>query len=145
MLSVLKFKKALFAGALDGGEDSIFIGQSRLSKFMESVEAITNSTYIGGGDGDGVVETAGKNIFEVSVQEVKKSDLATPTLQNLRIAGASLLRALAEELEKNPVGVEQDATTGKSFLKVPLPDSEIMQAAFPAIQSFLDILKGAIK
>jgi superfamily II DNA or RNA helicase len=43
MLSVLKFKKSLFAGVLDGGEAQVFLNGSRLSKFMESVDAVTGS------------------------------------------------------------------------------------------------------
>jgi SNF2 family DNA or RNA helicase len=43
MLGVLKFKKSLFAGVLDGGEKDVFLGGSRLSKFMESVEAATSA------------------------------------------------------------------------------------------------------
>jgi hypothetical protein len=41
MLSVLKFKKSLFAGVLDGGDKDVFMGGSRLNKFMETVEAAT--------------------------------------------------------------------------------------------------------
>ena len=41
MLSVLKFKKSLFAGVLDGGEKEVFLGGSRLNKFMETVESAT--------------------------------------------------------------------------------------------------------
>src|SRR5436189_1546281 len=43
MLSVLKFKKSLFAGVLDGGEKDIMLGGSRLTKFMETVEQTTMS------------------------------------------------------------------------------------------------------
>ncbi len=43
MLSVLKFKKSLFAGVLDGGEKEVFLGGSRLTKFMETVESATGS------------------------------------------------------------------------------------------------------
>jgi superfamily II DNA or RNA helicase len=43
MLSVLQFKKSLFAGVLDGGEKDVFLGGSRLTKFMESVEAATSA------------------------------------------------------------------------------------------------------
>src|SRR5947209_1205730 len=41
MQQVLKFKKSLFAGVLDGGEKDVFLGGSRLNKFMEQVEAAT--------------------------------------------------------------------------------------------------------
>jgi hypothetical protein len=41
MLSVLQFKKSLFAGVLDGGEKDVFLGGSRLNRFLEQVEAAT--------------------------------------------------------------------------------------------------------
>lgn len=41
MLSLLAFKKSLFSGVLDGGDSEVFLGGTRLSKFMESVEAVT--------------------------------------------------------------------------------------------------------
>jgi len=43
MLSLLSFKKSLFAGVLDGGQNEIFLGGSRLKRFMESVESVTAS------------------------------------------------------------------------------------------------------
>lgn len=43
MLEVLKFKKSLFSGALDGGEKEVFLGGSRLKRFMETVEKATTS------------------------------------------------------------------------------------------------------
>jgi superfamily II DNA or RNA helicase len=43
MLAVLKFKKSLFAGVLDGGEKEVFLGGSRLNKFMETVESATEA------------------------------------------------------------------------------------------------------
>src|SRR5207253_2370614 len=43
MLGLLKFKKSLFAGVLDGGEKEVFLGGSRLNRFMESVEKTTGS------------------------------------------------------------------------------------------------------
>ena len=41
MLGLLKFKKSLFAGVLDRGEDEVFLGGTRLKRFMESVEKAT--------------------------------------------------------------------------------------------------------
>ena len=39
----LTFKKSLFAGVLDGGEREVFLGGSRLSRFMETVEKTTTA------------------------------------------------------------------------------------------------------
>jgi superfamily II DNA or RNA helicase len=41
MLSILRFKKSLFRGILDGGESSVALGGTRLKRFMESVEKVT--------------------------------------------------------------------------------------------------------
>ena len=49
MLGVLKFKKSLFAGVLDGGQKEVFLGGSRLKKFMETVEQTTESIADGNG------------------------------------------------------------------------------------------------
>jgi superfamily II DNA or RNA helicase len=43
MLGVLQFKKSLFAGVLDGGEKDVFLGGTRLNKFLETVEAATGA------------------------------------------------------------------------------------------------------
>ena len=54
MLSVLAFKKSLFAGVLDGGENEVFLQGTRLSKFMESVEQVAGA--IGEADADSPTE-----------------------------------------------------------------------------------------
>jgi len=43
MLGVLAFKQSLFAGVLDGGDSEVFMNGTRLSKFMESVDAVTGA------------------------------------------------------------------------------------------------------
>jgi superfamily II DNA or RNA helicase len=43
MLSVLAFKKSLFAGVLDGGEHEVFLQGTRLSQFMKSVEQVAGA------------------------------------------------------------------------------------------------------
>ncbi|HEU0201167.1 MAG TPA: SNF2-related protein [Burkholderiaceae bacterium] len=43
MLSVLAFKKSLFAGVLDGGDSAVFLNGTRLSKFMQSVHDVTSA------------------------------------------------------------------------------------------------------
>ena len=43
MLELLAFKKAMFSGVLDGGKDEVFMGGSKLKKFMETVERATVS------------------------------------------------------------------------------------------------------
>ena len=44
MLSVLAFKRSLAAGILDGAENEISLGGSRLTRFMKEVENVANQT-----------------------------------------------------------------------------------------------------
>lgn len=41
MLDILKFKKGIAAGILDGGDNDIFMGESKFKQFMKSVESVT--------------------------------------------------------------------------------------------------------
>jgi superfamily II DNA or RNA helicase len=43
ILSVLAFKKSLFAGVLDGGDHEVFMQGTRLSQFMKSVEQVAGA------------------------------------------------------------------------------------------------------
>lgn len=42
-LGVLAFKKSLFAGVLDGGDAEVFLGGTRLARFMDSVDHVTGA------------------------------------------------------------------------------------------------------
>ena len=42
MLDVLKFKKGIAAGILDGGDNDIFMGDDKFKQFMKSVESVTS-------------------------------------------------------------------------------------------------------
>jgi len=47
MLGLLSFKKQLFEGVLDGGEDIIFMGESKMKQFMKTVEKLTEESPSG--------------------------------------------------------------------------------------------------
>ncbi len=54
MLSVLSFKQSMFAGVLDGGANEVFLGGSRLKRFMDSVDKVTQAipaAHAAGGEG----------------------------------------------------------------------------------------------
>ena len=44
MLDTLKFKTSMFEGVLDGGESEVFLGGTRMQKFMETVEKVVAAT-----------------------------------------------------------------------------------------------------
>lgn len=143
MLLVLKFKKSLFAGVLDNGEDSVSIGKSRLNKFMESIEEVTGAkTDHQSSVSEGKIPVP-KGIAESS------SKSAAGDYQELFAAGGTLLKILADVFsgpqtsdsqQKNNF-VETDKETGKSYFKIPLPDKQIIQSALPVINYFVETLK----
>ena len=42
MIDRLRFKRSMFEGALDGGDDTIFLSEDRFKGFMESLSDLTN-------------------------------------------------------------------------------------------------------
>ncbi len=143
MLSVLKFKQQLFAGVLEQGEDSIFIGEGGLSKFMKSVEEIAQPAR--NGEQPGVVGKVEKPAVSPSGEKERSADVAGAPYAELMTAGVVLLKAMAAGLESHPVAIETDEKTGRSSLKVPLPAPEMIRAVVPAVEAFLGMLKSYIK
>ena len=80
--SVLAFKKSLFAGVLDGGESEVFLGGTRLSQFMKSVEQVAGA--MGEDDEDPAAESSpapvavGTPTAAVNQTPAQDEDLVTP-------------------------------------------------------------------
>jgi superfamily II DNA or RNA helicase len=81
MLSLLAFKKSLFAGVLDGGQSEVILQGTRLSKFMESVEQVTGSTGDMGSEASVEAETGGDLPLDTAadIPESKSSEMAAGT------------------------------------------------------------------
>ncbi|MDB5970957.1 MAG: Non-specific serine/threonine protein kinase [Hydrocarboniphaga sp.] len=159
MLSVLAFKKSLFAGVLDGGGADVFLNGTRLSSFMKSVEAVTGAigeaehqTPYEAGDGaesglplatpasetklapaavampeSSSLETGPASI-EASVGAPAPPATADP-FSALLDAGLSLLESVAAVRRGDDVTspwIATDPQTGKSFLKLPLPEPAML-------------------
>jgi superfamily II DNA or RNA helicase len=177
MLSVLAFKKSLFAGVLDGGPSEVLLGGSRLKRFMDSVDAVT--TAAAGSTRDAPPPAVPPPVVgrEVSAlnpardlamqastppsgqkgdlsQQRLSSDAAAGTVENRQPADswASLLSAglkLVESLTVTPGGngggaaatslrwIETDAETGRTYMKLPVPDVQILQTLADALSRLL--------
>jgi hypothetical protein len=73
ILSILAFKKSLFAGVLDGGEHEVFMQGTRLSQFMKSVEQVAGAI--------GEVEAEAEPAVPVGTEQAGPADpspLVTP-------------------------------------------------------------------
>lgn len=165
MLGVLAFKKSMFAGVLDGGESEVFLGGTKLKKFMESVENATGAIPASmprEEEPEAEQETDGKrsrgaNGHEESPLEFEVlSAEERPTSQNawadVFSAGLSLLEKLQSAVSQDkpnaptaksptlPSGlIATEESTGQPYLKLPLPEPQVLQKIF----DFINSLRGS--
>lgn len=149
MLSVLAFKKSLFAGVLDGGDSEIFMHGTRLSQFMDSVEEVTQTM----GQCEPQAETsepapartAGNADSDAPGVVAPAASLPDPWAALLDV-GMQLVAALAQATDadspKRPAWIETDSATGKSFIKVPVPDPQTVQRLAGAIGDMITRLRN---
>lgn len=104
MLDVLKFKSSLFAGALDGGEDQVFMGESKFKRFMSSVEK--------------VADTSATDTKETVITDAEERD------QDTRCETADASPAQESALVRLPVDPDDAAKTDVSaHTHAPAPDA----------------------
>ncbi|CAM3663056.1 DEAD/DEAH box helicase [Roseateles saccharophilus] len=136
MLSVLAFKKSLFAGVLDGGESEVFLQGTRLSKFMEAVDEVTGAM--------GAAESAepAPDEREPAPSDAVQAAAAPPDpWAPLVDAGLGLLQVLtqrdADGLGSLGASIERDPQSGRDMLKFPLPQPQTVQRLAEALGGLL--------
>ncbi len=107
MLKTLAFKKSLFSGVLDGGQKEIFLGGSRLTKFMESVEKATTAVPASMGQED-LSESDKQNQVVTSVMDSAGSK---PQSAN-RVVVDARATATETEIQQSSSRVAQKDTEG---------------------------------
>jgi len=155
MLSVLGFKRSLFAGVLDGGDREVFLGGSRLKRFMESVENVT------AGIPTPIVEEAAEPaateppVVEDSVDDDREVAVASASLRPAADPLSNLLRTGLELLSQfaSAAGTGQaaagatpsrlferirDERSGQSYLKIRMPEPEVVDRVAQALQVLLE-------
>ena len=164
MLSVLAFKKSLFAGVLDGGESEVFLQGTRLSKFMESVEQVAGAM----GEADCAADAepamaAGVGVGAVvatavpSAVNLAETNVGTPTAAPapsrpdaidpwaaILEAGAALLQGLAAARTNGapangaaPFAIERDPVTGQASIRLPLPEPAVLRRLAQVFEPWL--------
>ena len=161
MLSLLAFKQSLFAGVLDGGASEVFLGGSRLAKFMESVDAVTEAAAEIQEEAEPKrrVEPAPSDTTPPLATEPPAGPIspqATPVSRQvvapanpwapLLSTGLKLIEALAAAVPAGDDGnnagersaaavpwIEIDARTGRSYLKLPMPEPQAVQQLSDAL------------
>jgi superfamily II DNA or RNA helicase len=169
MLSVLAFKRSLFAGILDGGSGEIFLGGSRLNRFMKEVENVTGSM----GESEAVtpaeeavnivtadtaqstedanlytgVGTGGTAVVRADGAEAQPRDVGAGPWQALAQVGAQFVAALAAANDPDAPThpwIERDPTSGVQSLKIPLPPPETVKQLVNALSALAASLPGRI-
>jgi superfamily II DNA or RNA helicase len=156
MLSILGFKRSLFAGVLDGGEREVFLGGDRLKRFMDSVAKVTSAIP------ESVVEEAPApagpateapvSDAEAEVAAAAGTPRAAPdALTALFQTGLQLLErvltptgraAAASDGPAPPRAFERmrDARTGEAYLKIRMPEPEVVDRVAQSLQALLESL-----
>lgn len=101
MLDVIKFKSSVFKGVLDGGENEVFLGKTKINKFMETVEEVSASTT----EEPPVADAQEPDIFEEAPETVPAAVKSETSLGKPSDAG----KAVAPET--TPPGTETSTTT----------------------------------
>jgi len=137
MLSVLSFKKSLFTGVLDGGNPNIDFGGSRLTKFMEAVEATTTNIPTPVEDEAGEAAEA-KREFAGKPDVVPQVTPAGDPWSGLLQAGAALLKQIsAPKTDGSSPLVRTDAQTGQKYLHLPVPSDEVVNELLGTLSKLL--------
>ncbi len=165
MLGVLKFKSSLFAGVLDGGESEVFLGGSKMKKFMETVEKVSENTpevplervttaelekegVLADDDGDTKAEAAAPDAGVAAAG-------AAPAWDGVIAAGVAFLGQLGKAMEgaggkagkassARGLGglVQRNRETGGQELRIPLPEGDAAAQLGELLAGLGGLLKG---
>ena len=151
MLDVLKFKSSMFEGVLDGGESEVFLGGSKMKKFMETVENVSSNIP----EQAPAQEEASEPEQEPDETEARAAAEASPQQQaweSLLAAGVDFLGKLGQAVQApsgqepsaGPLGalIERNEKTGAPEVRIPLPDPETAQKLGGLLSGLGDVLKA---
>jgi hypothetical protein len=159
MLSVLGFKRSLFAGVLDGGEREVFLGGSRLTRFMENVERVTAGISAPVVEGPAEPAAAEPAATEDGIIDGDGDVMAAPAearpavdpLTSLLRTGLDLLTQVASATDtgesttratpSSPFERIRDERSGQSYLKIRMPEPEVVDRVAQALQALLESLR----
>lgn len=168
MLDVLAFKKSMFSGVLDGGEDEVFLGKTKLKQFMETVDRVSGNIPESMPRQEEMPITEGALSEENAVEEtvaseggrlLRESEVTSAGEWDEWLSkGVSLLGELGKALGSAESAaasgkteslasrlLDRDEKTGETFLKLPLPEPETLKKLSNALGAFGELLQGKSK
>lgn len=142
MLDLLSFKRSMFAGVLDDGQNSVHLKQSQMSRFMETVEKATNSIP------ESMPTQASLPSPEAKSEGATEGAVQTSEPWSEVIStGVSLIERLGTALKaernskKQPPFIVRDSG-GKPCLQIPLPDDKNLRKMMTVFAQFAQNLQG---
>ncbi len=153
MLDVLAFKQSVFAGVLDGGEDEVFLGGTKLKKFMETVDRVTDNIPGSMPAHEEPPTAADESIKEETLASEKEktprqpsgqpqevwNDLISTGLDFIGKLGQAMQQPESESPAKQFIG--KDEKTGETYLKLPMPDQDTLNQVSEAVKPLLNLLR----
>jgi superfamily II DNA or RNA helicase len=149
MLQLLAFKQSLFSGVLDDGEKKVFLGESQLSRFIESVEKVTAQIPDRAPETPAGAEASGNGqAGEPPAEPAPAED----SLARLIRTGIDFLSSLASPVPaggspESPsaapraVSVERDGPDGRPYLKLSLPEPDVLQGILDGVRALVEGLR----
>jgi len=142
MLDLLSFKQSLFSGVLDGSQDEVFFGGTRLKRFMDTVERAATSI-------PSPMPQETEPSLDITTGE-KTTSLPGEVWTDVISTGLSLLNKISQALitgktndgKKEGISLPdkfliKDEKTGKSCLKLPLPDKDTIQKVINLLNALI--------
>jgi hypothetical protein len=159
MLSVLAFKRSLSEGILDGGNNEVSLGGSRLNRFMKDVENVTGGVcacepvtaaeeagpVAGAGD---TGSPSGESVLAAQAGEesaASSRNSSSDPWQVLIDMGAQFVGAIVAADGADPIGhpwIERDPKTGGQNLRIPLPPPETARRLADMLGALAERLRG---
>jgi superfamily II DNA or RNA helicase len=159
MLDLIKFKRSLFTGVLDGTQNEVFMGGTRLKKFMDGVEAATGAMPSGMGAPPvqepippSPIAMPEETTVSLPAHARVPVDLYGQLFSTVLGLGKSLLENLSAAAATGPETsripgestapwrVETDQTTGKPCLKIPMPSADLLGRANVWLQALAGMI-----
>ena len=153
ILGTLSFKKSTFDGVLDGGENMVLMGESKLKKIINAVEDLNDDEikeYVSETNDDAVKEKFTKSenkkesvakadgVEKKTVSKDKKTNIdenkTKPEVNELFDSGLDFFSKLAKTFNKLQTGevsvndfIDKDEKTGETSIKIPVKDAETVK------------------
>jgi SNF2 family DNA or RNA helicase len=172
MLDVIKFKSSIAQGILDDGEDNVFLGDDKFKEFMKTVDSIVTSESIkqvaeeteqeqeiyleDRKEKPLVLTTEVSRLLSededtsIEKQKTKETDAAVDKqVAALFTSAIDFVNKLSQTLPDSKSTeklisslIERDEKSGKSYIKIPIENEEIVGNAINAFSGFVKMLKG---